>query len=48
MGLGLAVCKAIVEAHGGRLWAESAGYDPESCPGSTLICVLPVREQREP
>lgn len=46
MGLGLAVCKAIVEAHGGRLWAESAGYDPERCPGSTFIVVLPVREQR--
>ena len=47
-GLGLTVCKAIVEAHGGRLWAESAGYDPERCPGSTFIVVLPVREQREP
>jgi signal transduction histidine kinase len=46
-GLGLAVCKAIVEAHGGRLWAESAGYDLAQCPGSTFIVVLPVREQRE-
>jgi signal transduction histidine kinase len=35
--LGLALCRSIVQAHGGRIWAEN---DPGG--GATLTFVLPV------
>ena len=37
-GLGLAICKGIVEAHGGRIWAESDGLGH----GARLTFTLPV------
>lgn len=45
-GLGLTIARGIVEAHGGRIWAESPGYDEVNCPGSTFHVVLPVQLQR--
>ncbi len=38
-GLGLAVCKGLVEAHGGKIWAESR---PEG--GLIVFVTLPCRE----
>jgi signal transduction histidine kinase len=42
-GLGLPIARGIIEAHGGRLWAESPGYDEMACPGTTFFVELPVR-----
>jgi C4-dicarboxylate-specific signal transduction histidine kinase len=42
MGMGLSICRSIVEAHGGRIWASrTAG------PGATVQFTLPVGESVE-
>ena len=37
-GLGLAIARSLVEAHGGKIWAESVEHQ-----GANLIFVLPIR-----
>ncbi len=41
MGMGLAICRSIIEAHSGRLWADS-----ENSAGAVFHFTLPVDEKR--
>jgi C4-dicarboxylate-specific signal transduction histidine kinase len=43
MGMGLSICRSIIEAHGGRIWA-TAGV----APGALFQFTLPPHREREP
>ena len=47
-GLGLAIARGAINAHGGRIWIDSPGYSEELLPGSTFHVLLPVQSRKRP
>ena len=45
-GLGLAITRGIIEAHGGEVWLKSKGHDEENCPGTTFHVLLPLKQSK--
>ncbi len=45
-GLGLTIARGVIQAHGGRIWAESPGRDEIACPGSRFVIQLPLGAAR--
>jgi signal transduction histidine kinase len=44
LGVGLSIARAVIEAHGGRVWASSPGLNE----GTTITIALPLHKQTQP
>ena len=54
MGMGLNICRSIIESHSGRLWAENGEIQPQTTenqahsPGCTFTILLPMDKSVNP
>jgi len=46
LGIGLSITKGIIDAHHGRVWAESKGRDENGLPGTAIHLVFPIKQNR--
>ncbi len=45
LGIGLSITKGIIDAHNGRVWAESKGRDEDGLPGTAIHLVMPIKQR---
>jgi signal transduction histidine kinase len=43
MGMGLPICRSIIETHGGRIWVRQPAPDSPVA-GATILFSLPIHE----
>ena len=48
MGMGLNICRSIIESHRGRLWVVNNVDDNGRITGATFHCSLPIGEPGDP
>ncbi len=46
-GLGLFICKSIVEAHDGKIWAENNNSNTQEKKGATFYFTLPAINRQQ-
>lgn len=47
-GIGLSLCKKIIERHRGKIWVEANASQPNTASGATFRFTLPAKEQEQP
>lgn len=47
-GLGLAIARGVIKAHGGKIWVESTSHDEVAFPGCVFYIQIPVTPPEKP